>query len=180
MNPGYVYILTNPSMPGLVKVGRTSRDVDLRAEELWRHTGVPTPFDVYAREKTCDCIQLEAFIHGDLRKHRLSKSREFFRIDPDEAQKRLMFWAEYQASEFVRENFSSVTTVPYRTWVDQYHVEDLAKDTGLNEGLIARAMAMISTDELAPAIARVKAADRLEQIEVFQRIGIPQEEWEAC
>ena len=69
MNPGYVYILTNPSMPGLVKVGRTSRNVDLRAAELW-HTGVPTKFEVYASEKTCDCVQLEAYIHGDLRKHR--------------------------------------------------------------------------------------------------------------
>ena len=176
MNLGYVYILTNPSMPGLVKIGRTSRDVGLRAAELWQ-TGVPTKFEVYASEKTSDCVQLEAYVHGDLRKRRLSKSREFFAIDPSEAQGRLCFWAEHQASELVRENFSSVTTVPWRAWVDHYCVSDLAQKTGLNESLIARAMALISADELAPAIARVNASDRLEQIEVFQRIGIPEAEW---
>ena len=37
---GYVYILTNPSMPGLVKVGKTTNTPNQRMSEL-HSTGVP-------------------------------------------------------------------------------------------------------------------------------------------
>ncbi|MFT7387743.1 MAG: hypothetical protein ACI8VC_000984 [Candidatus Endobugula sp.] len=41
---GIVYVLTNPAMPGIVKIGKTSRDsVDARLNELYS-TGVPVPF----------------------------------------------------------------------------------------------------------------------------------------
>src|SRR6185369_11781349 len=39
--PGFVYALINPSMTGLVKVGRTERDPTGRAHELSSATGVP-------------------------------------------------------------------------------------------------------------------------------------------
>ena len=42
---GYVYILTNPSMPGLVKVGKTTTTPNQRMSEL-HSTGVPTPFEL--------------------------------------------------------------------------------------------------------------------------------------
>ena len=45
MAGGYVYMLTNASMPGMFKVGRTVRDSRGRARELYT-TGVPTPFEV--------------------------------------------------------------------------------------------------------------------------------------
>ena len=46
-----VYVLTNPAMPGIVKIGMTDRpDVQRRMGELYS-TGVPLPFDcVIARE----------------------------------------------------------------------------------------------------------------------------------
>ena len=43
--PGWVYILENPSIPGMVKVGRTTRSPELRAQEL-HDTSTPTPFRV--------------------------------------------------------------------------------------------------------------------------------------
>lgn len=184
MNPGYVYILTNPSMPGLVKVGRTSREVDLRAEELWRHTGVPTPFDIYASEKTCDCVQLEAFIHGDLSKHRLNRSREFFRVDPDEAQKKLAFWVEFQASDAVREfldqNFNvGIMAIPCRDYVPGEAIDRIADDLGADHWDITAAMGLLTAEEIAPALSRALTKKRQEQIEIFERIGIPEEEWEG-
>ncbi|MDC0850100.1 GIY-YIG nuclease family protein [Pseudomonas aeruginosa] len=38
---GFVYVLTSPAMPGLYKVGATTRSPRQRAEELSRGTGVP-------------------------------------------------------------------------------------------------------------------------------------------
>ena len=49
--PNIVYVLTNPAMPGLVKIGMTDRDdVQRRMRDLYS-TGVPLPFEcVIARE----------------------------------------------------------------------------------------------------------------------------------
>ena len=43
---GYVYILVNDSMPGLIKIGKTARNSLARAKDLSSSTGVPTPFKV--------------------------------------------------------------------------------------------------------------------------------------
>jgi len=43
MEYGIVYLLTNPVMPGLVKIGMTTQeDIDKRMKELYT-TGVPVP-----------------------------------------------------------------------------------------------------------------------------------------
>jgi len=42
---GWVYVISNPAMPGLVKVGYSTKDPDSRAEEL-NHTGSPQPYIV--------------------------------------------------------------------------------------------------------------------------------------
>ena len=49
--PNIVYVLTNPAMPGLVKIGMTDKDdVQQRMNQLFS-TGVPFPFEcVIARE----------------------------------------------------------------------------------------------------------------------------------
>ena len=45
MEYGIVYLLTNPVMPGLVKIGMTTQeDIDKRMKELYT-TGVPVPFE---------------------------------------------------------------------------------------------------------------------------------------
>jgi len=84
MNSGYVYILTNKSLPGLIKIGRTERDSNIRAKEL-QGTGVPTPFKI-AFEVFCeDQVALEKAVHEDLDEYRVSANREFFKIDVDSA-----------------------------------------------------------------------------------------------
>lgn len=84
MVPGYVYILINPSMPGLIKIGRTLRDSRMRAREL-SSTGVPTPFQVAFELFTEQHEALEAMIHNELNDFRVSASREFFRYPLDKA-----------------------------------------------------------------------------------------------
>ena len=43
---GFVYVLSNASMPGLIKVGMTTKVPDGRAKELSSDTSTPTPFIV--------------------------------------------------------------------------------------------------------------------------------------
>ena len=82
---GFVYILTNKSMPGLIKVGLTTRTPEERAKEL-SSTGVPLSFEVagyWHVEK--NLAYMEAKCHLLLKEFRVSSNREFFKIHVDEA-----------------------------------------------------------------------------------------------
>ena len=56
---GYIYVMLNMSMEGLVKIGRTNRDPKAREKELSQATGVPTPFKLVYQEFFIDCIRAE-------------------------------------------------------------------------------------------------------------------------
>lgn len=77
---GYVYILSNISMPNLVKIGKTRRGGRHRAKEIYQ-TGVPTPFTLEYEVYTHDCDQLELYAHEHLNAFRVNNDREFFKID---------------------------------------------------------------------------------------------------
>ena len=79
---GYVYALTNPSMPHLVKIGKTTRSPAERARELSGNTNIPTPFSVIYYASFDDCAAAEKYIHRELEEagYRPSKNREFFEI----------------------------------------------------------------------------------------------------
>lgn len=83
MASGYVYVLVNSSMLGLVKVGKTTKLPAERAEELSRATGVATPFIVAFAQHFLDCDAAEKFVHTELQRHgmRCANNREFFRAD---------------------------------------------------------------------------------------------------
>ena len=83
ITPGIVYVLTNPAMPGIVKIGRTSRDpVDARLKELYS-TGVPVPFECEFAGKFLDEAEVEKELHEAFDRFRLNPSREFFEIEPE-------------------------------------------------------------------------------------------------
>lgn len=73
---GYVYILTNPAMPGLVKVGLTE-NIKARLASLYT-SGVPAPFNVEFTAHVKDMESVESMIHSSLSQFRYNKSREFF------------------------------------------------------------------------------------------------------
>ncbi|WP_331283428.1 GIY-YIG nuclease family protein [Pantoea sp. LMR881] len=75
---GWVYILSNPYMPGLLKVGMTTISPEVRAKELSSGTGVPAKFNVEASYFSDDPRGDEARIHTDLAKYRVNNGREFF------------------------------------------------------------------------------------------------------
>lgn len=76
----YLYLLSNPSMPDLVKIGMTRNEPDERLQQLFS-TGVPQPFVLEFCAIVNDGLQAERLAHDGLSSYRLSSSREFFRID---------------------------------------------------------------------------------------------------
>ena len=82
---GVVYVLTNPAMPGLVKIGYTSREeVEMRIAELYS-TGVPVPFEVAIAVTVDRASEVEKALHTAFGPSRLNSKREFFTINPDQA-----------------------------------------------------------------------------------------------
>ena len=77
---GFVYIMTNPSMPGLIKVGMTTRNPALRAkDDDLTSTGVPTPFIVEYSAYFDDMMEAERSAHQALSDYHYGK--EFFKTD---------------------------------------------------------------------------------------------------
>lgn len=84
MAKGFIYILRNESMPGLLKIGYSVKVPEERVGELFT-TGVPEPFKLayYCLVERAD--KLETAIHRNLSPHRHRDNREFFRIELEAA-----------------------------------------------------------------------------------------------
>ena len=77
-----IYVLTNSSMPGLVKIGKTSRsDIEFRMKELFS-TGVPVPFECNYACRVENASVAEKKIHFAFGDVRVNPNREFFKIEP--------------------------------------------------------------------------------------------------
>lgn len=76
-NSGIVYVMSNPSMPGILKIGRTVNHADIRSKQL-DNTSVPTPFSVEIAEYFSDCRSVESELHRIFEASRIRNSREFF------------------------------------------------------------------------------------------------------
>ena len=87
MEYGIVYLLTNPVMPGLVKIGMTTqKEIEQRMKELYT-TGVPLPFECQfaCKVKKSDCAKIEKALHTAFGPQRINANREFFRIQVEQA-----------------------------------------------------------------------------------------------
>lgn len=82
---GIVYILSNPEMPHIVKIGKTQAGrVRRRAEELFT-TGVPVPFNVEYAAYVADAHAAEKAVHNSLKLYRTHAQREHFRVSVEAA-----------------------------------------------------------------------------------------------
>lgn len=80
-----VYVLSNPAMPGLVKIGRTSHDdANTRIAQLYT-TGVPVPFTIEFAGRVPNSEEVEKALHIAFAPYRVNPKREFFRVDPEQA-----------------------------------------------------------------------------------------------
>ena len=81
---GWVYVLSNESLDGLIKIGYSSKDPGSRAKELSGDTGVPTPFIVEYEMLVEDPYGCEQRAHKILDDKRVNQNREFFRCSVTE------------------------------------------------------------------------------------------------
>ncbi|WP_084474722.1 GIY-YIG nuclease family protein [Deinococcus pimensis] len=96
LDEGYIYVLSNPAFPGVLKIGKTRNDPFDRARQL-HSTGVPVPFRVEAAVRVMDMSLVERELHAHFHDTRLSNNREFFRADLKEVLSRLIEYARVSA-----------------------------------------------------------------------------------
>lgn len=83
---GWVYVLSNAAMPGIVKIGHSEySDVQQRVTELSRQTAVPVPFNLEYSVLVEAPHKIELTVHRKLHQHRVSPKREFFYLDAEDA-----------------------------------------------------------------------------------------------
>lgn len=81
-----IYIMSNPTYPGLLKIGYTGKEIEIRRKDLSKATGVPTPFKVeFIYKLQGRGEEMERELHKYLKEYRTSNQREFFDISLKEA-----------------------------------------------------------------------------------------------
>jgi hypothetical protein len=78
-----IYVLTNEAMPGYVKIGRTSNNLEQRIKELSASTSIPLPFICFYACTVKDAQFVEHQLHDTFDDNRVNPKREFFQIAPE-------------------------------------------------------------------------------------------------
>lgn len=83
----WVYILSNPTTPGLLKIGYTKNLPEERAKQISAATGVALPYKVEWAYKCFNGETVEREVHHKLKAQRVNNNKEFFQISLEEAKK---------------------------------------------------------------------------------------------
>lgn len=82
----WVYVLSNPTLPNMLKIGYTKNEPEVRAKQISASTGVALPYKVEWAFQCFNGEQLEQEVHRELASYRVNQNREFFDIPLAEAQ----------------------------------------------------------------------------------------------
>ncbi len=97
---GYIYIMTNPALPDMVKIGYAT-DVENRRKQL-STTALPYDYEVYATYETAGNLEdkkLHKLIDNLNPDLRITKNREFFIMSPEDAYELLESITSYKYGE---------------------------------------------------------------------------------
>ncbi len=111
MAKGYIYIMTNPCLQNMVKIGYAT-DVEERRKQL-STTALPYDYEVYATYETSGKLEdkkLHKLIDNLNPDLRVSKSREFFIMSPAEAYELLEAIAMISGSQDKLKKATGATT----------------------------------------------------------------------
>lgn len=98
---GWVYIASNESMKGIVKIGCTSKDPSNRMQEL-SNTSVPTPFICEYSALVADHEKVEKALHDYFSKYRIKDNREFFNLETEMIVMRLREFTKIYYEDSIR------------------------------------------------------------------------------
>ena len=85
---GYIYCVSNVSMPSMLNIGITTTAPEVRLDDInglsgkWRP---PTPYKCEFAKRVCNIDKKITAIHRLLAKYRIHPEREFFRVSHEEA-----------------------------------------------------------------------------------------------
>jgi hypothetical protein len=99
MTQGYVYIVSNRSIPGKLKIGQTTRSIKERLAEL-SNTSVPTAFELELSCSVHDAVISEKIIHQHFQL-KYKKEKEFFIVKLPEAVKHIKLLVESGSFEVI-------------------------------------------------------------------------------
>ncbi len=176
--PGFLYVLINPSMDGLVKIGKTTRDPEDRIKELSSPTGVPTPFQLAYKVAFSNCTWAEEYVHTRLeqRNYRVSNNREFFKAPLNvaievilEAQRASLHSSRIGDGKDSRHAYSQADIDVSPTWASVYEMAD-ASYHGLGDTL----------QDYREALNLYKQAAKLGCPYAFWQIGTMYSAGEGC
>jgi hypothetical protein len=80
---GYIYAMSNKTMPGILKIGMTERSIEERLKEA-NGTFTLIPFIVEISKKVLNCKEKEKCIHQILQSKRVNPKKEFFEVTIEE------------------------------------------------------------------------------------------------
>ena len=127
MANGYIYIMTNPALNGMVKIGYAT-DVETRRQQL-STTALPYEYEIYATYETSGKLEdkkLHKLIDNLNPDLRVSKNREFFVLEPEDAYellesiaiisgtKEIFYMTNISLNEYIRRREMSLAAVGLR------------------------------------------------------------------
>lgn len=151
---GYVYILKNEAMPGLLKIGRSKRSVEDRAKELYT-SGVPHPFEVVHSVFSPDCEELEEMLHVHFIGDRVRKDREFFRIQESQAKSAITEILRNQIYEWVLEFDENACVLDQEMNEVHGNLDLIAFQSDVHWSTIYKAAIHMTIKDLQPVIDRL-------------------------
>jgi hypothetical protein len=158
-------------MPGIVKIGKTTRDPSQRAYEL-HQTGVPMPFVVEASIETPNCDHLEKLAHRGFASYRVSDDREFFRISPYDVIKKLESHVYNQVCELIDCYTPDYTLVRDDVLVCPSQLYHLHQRTGILPEDFINVLDCLEFEDLHRAVALNEERVRLRAQRIDAGIGL--------
>lgn len=127
---GWIYVMSNKSMPNIYKIGMTTTTPERRAKELYSSSGVPTPFKVELAYYSHSPREDESRVHRILSEFRVNEAREFFETSLEKIK-----WAcnelDLECRERDLSEIAVMTNVICTDKAEELNIEDIFEQEGI-------------------------------------------------
>lgn len=146
---GFVYVLVNKHIPGMVKIGATRKHPVERARELGAGSGVPGEYELAYFRDFKDCFNAETVLHDTFAGSRVNEAREFFYVDVgtavkavDDAARRQQKLAGVDSEDITGGSYQDVYREIATPWAELFASFDPSDDNELTAAEQSRCQAL--------------------------------------